>query len=404
MNTHSLKEGEKVAKESVIHLLAIGVLKIVAGMLTGMTVVFADAINTLAAVLGVFASYVGLKLSRKSADKHFEYGYHRVETFAALLVSLGIIYLGCVMVGKSVDILNAQQAGSFRPIAIITTILAMIHSYRLSRKLGNAGKKTNSLSLMANARNKRMDLFAGFGVLISIAANYNNIPYVEGIVSIVISIIILKEGLFSTKESLFFLLDYWDNPLLSRKIKKILRNERDIVTGVNKVRLRRAGAFIFGEAFVDINPFSGIRNLREELDILEQKICSINPYIKDFAIFTHVSRVDKILVAIPIKNKKRNELNSEVATNLKETNAYLFVKLHDRKIGKPYVKTLSAKQKTLDELDEFLKKEKINILVDNKLNSIVYFNLRETHQVFIYPNFPDIRTAKQVLDLMLIDT
>ncbi|MFA7685823.1 MAG: cation diffusion facilitator family transporter [Candidatus Gracilibacteria bacterium] len=402
MNTHALKEGEKLAKESAIQLLVLGCIKVFVGLLTGMTVVFADAINTLATVLGIFASYIGLKLSRRGADKHFEYGYHRIETFAAFLVSLGIVYLGYVMISKSIATIGESEAGSFRPFAITTTILVMIHSYRLSKTLKKVGEKTNSLSLIANSRNKKMELFAGVGVLISIIANYNNVPYIEGTVSIVISLIILKEGLSSTKESLFFLLDYWDDPILSHKIKKALRHEKDIVLRVNKVRLRRAGAFIFGEAFIDINPFAGIRDLREELEILEQKICSINPHIKDFAIFTHVSNVDKVLIAIPIKNKK--DLNSEIASNLKETCAYLFVTLHDKKIGRHRIKALAESQKNLIELDEFLTKEKINILVDNKLSSLVYFNLRETHHVVIYPNFPDIKTVKQILELMLIDT
>jgi cation diffusion facilitator family transporter len=402
MNTHALMEGEKLAKTSATHLLIFGGVKLLAGLVTGMTVIFADAINTLATVLAIFASYIGLKLSRRTADKHFEYGYHRIETFAAFLVSLGIVYLGYVMLSKSIVTIGETAAGSFRPFAITTTVLAMIHSYRLSKELKKMGEKTNSLSLMANARSKKMELFAGLGVLISIIANYNNIPYVEGTVSVVISLIILKEGLSSTKESLFFLLDYWDDPILSHKIKKALRHEKDLVLRVNKVRLRRAGAFIFGEAFIDINPFAGIRDLREELEILEQNICSMNSHIKDFAIFTHVSNVDKVLIAIPIKKKK--DLNSEIAANLKETVAYLFVTLHNKKIGKHRVKDLAESQKNIIGLDEFLTKEKINILVDNKLSSLVYFNLRETHHIVIYPNFPDIKTVKQILDLMLIDT
>ena len=40
---------------------------------------------------------------------------------------------------------------------------------------------------------------------------------------------------------------------------------------VKKLRLRRAGNFIFGESFVEINPFAGIEDLREELDLLQGK-------------------------------------------------------------------------------------------------------------------------------------
>jgi cation diffusion facilitator family transporter len=402
MNTNALKEGMNVAKKSLIYLLILGILKLTAGILTGMTVVTADAVKSFASTLGIFASYIGLKLSRKNADKNFEYGYHKIETFAALLVSIGIVYLGGVMLYRSIGTLDSSPVGNFRLVAIITTILAILHSYRLSAELKVAGQKTNSLSLLVNAKTKQMDLIAGVAVLISILANYDRIPYVEGIVSIVISLIILKEGLFSTKESLFFLLDYWDDPSLSRKIRKILSKEKDIVMRINKIRLRRAGTLIFGEAFIDINQFAGIQDLREETNILEEKICKINPYIKDFAIFTHISKAEKMLIAVPIK--KDLGLNSEIAPNLKETHAYLFVTLHDRKIGKPYVKELGENQKSFMALNGFLKSEKINILVDNKLSSLIYFNLRETHHILIYPSFPDVKKVKQMLDLMLIDT
>lgn len=402
MNNHPLKEGENLAKESAIHSLIFGGIKVFAGFITGMTVVLADGINTLASALGIFASYIGLKFSRKSADKHFEYGYHRIETFAAFIVSVGIVVLGYIMLIKSISVINNTEEGSFRPFALTLTVVTMIYSYRLAKRFKKAGEKTNSLSLLANAKNKKMAFFAEMGVLISIIANYNNIPYVEGGVSILISLIVLKEGLFSTKESLFFLLDYWDDPILSNKIKKALRHEKDIVLRVNKVRLRRAGAFIFGEAFIDINQFAGIRNFKEELDILESKICEMNPYIKDFVIFTHVSSEEKVVVAIPVKNKRL--LHSEIAKNLKETVAYLFVTLNNKKVGKPHIEKLPTSSKNPVALVEFLTQRKLNILVDNKLGSLVYFNLRETHHIVIYPNFPDVRTVEQILELMLIDT
>lgn len=402
MNTNTLKEGEKTALDGVIHLLITALLKILAGFVTGMTVVLADAIKTLAEALGVFASYVGLKLSRKSADKHFEYGYHRMETFAAFLISIGIFYLGWVMLIKGLNTLNLTQQGLFRPFAIATTILAVIDSYGLSKRFKQVGEKTNALSLLTNARNKKIDIFIGIAVLASITANYNNIPYVEGIISIIISLFIIKEGFSSTKESLFFLLDYWDDPILSRKIKNILHKEKEIVVRVNKVRLRRAGTFIFGEAFIDINPFAEMKDLKAELNILERKICEINPHIKDFVIFTHISKSEKIKVAIPIQSGEN--LDAKIAQTLKDTNAYIFVEINERKVGKFYVKKLSTDQKNVIALDEFIKEEKPNILVDNRLSSLVYFNLRETHHVLVYPNFPDVKTANQILELMLIDT
>jgi len=401
MQNNALLEGERVAKVSIFRFLLLGMLKLTVGLFTGLTVIIADSISTFADTLGVFASYIGLRLSRKTADEHFKYGYYKIETFAALLISLGIIYVGSLILIRSIDTFNLAPTGQHRIYAIFMTIMAIISSYFLFKSLKKAGDAANSLSLIASAQDKKMDVFAGFAVLISIIANYNSIPYVEGIVSGIISLLILKVGIFSAKESLFFLLDYWDDPIMSRKIKKILTSEKDLIINVKRLKLRRAGTFVFGQAFVEINPFAGIQDLREELNFLQQKIESINPYIKDFVIYSHIPKSDKIKIAIPITKGK--DLNAKVASTLKSTTAYLFVEIRDNKVGKFYTKKLAIQQKNPVEFSNFLKDEKINVLIDNRLNSLIYYNLRRTHHVLIYPNFSDIHKAKDTLKLFLID-
>lgn len=402
MNKTALKEGEKVSKYAMGSLLLLGTLKLAAGLLTGMNVIIADAISTFADTLGLFASYFGLRLSRKSADKKFEYGYYKIETFAALLVSLGTIYAGYAILSKAINNIGVLKEGVHKPFAITATIIAIAFSIRLYKKLKRTGEKVNSLSLLANARDKKMDVFAGFIVLVSIVANYQQIPYVESVVTILISLLILKVGLSSTKESLFFLLDYWDNPSLVRKIRKEFRKEKDLITRVNKIRLRRAGTFIFGEAFVELNPFAGIKDLREELDLLKDKIMKLDPYIRDFPIYTHITKAENIKIAVPIESGR--SLKAKVASTLKKTSAYLFARVSKGKITDYYVKKLSEKDKEPVEFAEFLKKEKVKIIINNKLHSLIYYNLRRTHHIQIYPNLAGIKTAEEAIKLLLIDT
>jgi cation diffusion facilitator family transporter len=402
MSNVALKEGEEVSKQAIIRLLILGLIKTAAGLITGMSVMIADAISTFADTLGVFASYFGLRLSRKSADEKFEYGYYKIETLAALLVSLGTIYAGYVILNKAIRNIGVLEQASNRPFAITATVIAIIYSIKLWKKLEKTGKKVNSLSLIANANDKKMDVFAGFIVLISIVANYKQIPYVESVVTILIALVILKVGLFSAKESLFFLLDYWNDPILLRKIKKVFRKEKTLITKVNKIRLRRAGTFVFGEAFVELNPYAGIEDLREALDLLKGKIMELDPYIKDFPIYTHISKAKNVKIAIPIKTGR--SLKAKTASNLKETKAYLFARISKGNITNFYIRKLSAKDKKPVEFANFLKKEKVKIIVNNKLHSLIYYNLRRTHHILIYPNLSGIKTAGETIKLLLIDT
>ncbi|MFC1615980.1 cation diffusion facilitator family transporter [Patescibacteria group bacterium] len=402
MNKTALIHGEKVAKHAIIHLIVLGCIKTVVGLVTGMTVIMADAISSFADTLSVFASYIGLRLSRKSANKNFEYGYYKVETFMALIISFSIIYLAYEIFMRSLETFSNPSEGQFRYFAIIATMAAIVHSVRLSKKLQDAGRKVNSLSLIASGKDKFMDVFAGFAIIASVLANYQGVPYIEGVISMIISLIILKEGLLTGKESLFYLLDYWNDPILTRKIRKIFREEKDLIVKVKKLRLRRAGTFIFGQAFVEINPFAGIQDLREELDLLQEKIKSLNPYIKDFSIFSHISKSEVVKIAVPIKSGQN--LDAKIASTLKETSAYLFANIKKSKVESFYIKKLSKENKKTIEIAEFLKHEKVNILIDNKLSSLVYYNLRRTHHILIYPNFSDIKTAGDTIKLLMIDT
>lgn len=401
MNTHALKAGEDAAKKSIIELVAIAGLKITVGLLSGMTVIVADGINSLSDTLGLFASYIGLHLSRKHSNKNFGYGYYKIETMAALIVSIGILYLGYIMAQQAIGIFQNPVQGKFVTFAITASVIALFHSKKLERRLRTAAVKTNSQSLLANARDKKVDFYAQLAVLASVIANYQGIPYVEAFVTMIIAIVISKEGFLSAKESIYFLLDYWNDPKLTRKIKKIFNQEKDLIVKVKKLRLRRAGTFIFGEAFVEINPYAGMQDLREELDLLAEKIKESNSYIKDFSIYSHISKDQKVKVAVPIKSGRG--LAATVANNFRQTEAYLFATLRNGKITDHYVKRLPQLDKNLTELTAFFEKEKINILIDNKLSSLVYYQLRRAHHILIYPNFSDIKKVRQTLELLVID-
>jgi len=401
MNKKGTLEVEKVLKFHIGMIIGVASLQMLAGLFTGMTVVIADAVRRFSSVLDLFAAYIGIKISKKDANKNFEYGYHKIETFAALLVSLGILYIGYLMLVQSINAFKIQGFSLGHAFVITTTIISIQYYYRLSKRLEKAANESNSPVLLVSSKNEKINLVIGLAVLLSIVANYKQVPYVEGIISTIISLGILKEGLSSTKQSLFFLLDYWDDPVLFTKIKETILKEKDIVMTVKRLRLRRAGSLIFGEAFIEMNPFAGVEDLRAELDNLKERIKQLNPYIKDFAIYSHIPKSNNFLVAFPIKRIAK--INSEIAKNLEETKAYLFVKINEDKIEKIYMKKMKDTDKNSIKLAEFLNKEKVNIVINNGLPSLVYYNLRRTHQILIYPSFSDVPTVQKMLGLLLID-
>lgn len=398
-----IKEGEILARNSLITLIFVALIKGIAGFMTGIVVLLVDALSSVADVLSLFASYIGLRLTLKRKGKGFKYGYYKVETFAALVVAITILYLGYKVIRESINRLTNPTPGHYTLVGIGAVLVSIIFSIQLARQLTKAGEKANSLSLINNAKDKKMDVISAFAVLAGIIANHFRVPYMEGIIGIVLSLFIIKVGVQSAKEAIFFLLDYWDDNKLVRKIDDIIKKEGDLVRSVKKIRLRRAGTFIFGEAFVEINPFADMKDLRSDLNKLSAKIKEANEHIRDFSIFEIIPQPKKIKVAIPVKGN--NGLNSQIATEMEDMKYYIFVDIVNGKIKGYKAKKFTFKEpKDYITIANLLKQEKVNILINSDLNSLLYYELQHIHHIAIYPNFSNIDKVKDTIKLLLIDT
>jgi cation diffusion facilitator family transporter len=398
-----IREGEIIARNSLFVLIFVASIKAAAGFATGMVVLLADALASVTDILSLFASYIGLKLSRQGKTKGFQYGYYKVETFMALVVSVMILYLGYKIIRESINRLADPSPGQYTLIGVAAVLISIGFSLRLAGKLTRAAEKANSISLMNNAKDKKMDVVSSVAVLAGIIANHFEIPYLEGTVGILISLIILKVGLYSAKEAVFFLLDYWDDYTLLHKIKKVLLKEGDLVKRVKKIRLRRAGTFIFGEAFLEVNPFADMKDLRNDLNKLGNKIKEVNEHIRDFSLFEMIPQPKKIRVAIPIIGNRG--LKSQIAEKMGAMTHYVFVDIVNKKIKTHKVEKFTFRKKQdYIEIANLLKKKKVNILINSDLNSLLYYQLQHVHHIAIYPNFSNVDKVEDTLKLLLIDT
>lgn len=394
--------GARSSLIAIARILALCILKAVTGVFTGMVVLIADALASFSDVLGLFASYIGLKISEKSADKGFRYGYYKVETLASLFVSFIILYFGVKIFMDSLEVFYAENNSSNQILGVIVVVVATVQSIYLARSLKKAGKKINSLSLMNCAKDKLIDVYVQFAVLLGIGANFFHIPYLEGSVGMAISIMTLKVGYDSAKESIFFLLDYFDDQELIKKIETTIKKESKIITGIAEIRLRRAGTFIFGEGVIEIDPYSETKDIRDIIKNLSAKIVDLDDYMKHFSILVAIPRPRKIRVAIPVK--KYIGIKSEVATTQKETTAYVFMDIKGKKITDHFMKKFNFKQSDFKKMTDYFVSQKTDIIINSNMHSLLFYNLRHLNHIMIYPNFDNVMDVENTVKLLILDT
>lgn len=399
--SQKLQHGSHVAFVSMVKIFLLAVLKTIVGLTTGMVVLIADALASFADMTALFATYLGLRISQKSEDKGFRYGYYKVETVASLIVSLIIIYLGIKIFFDSLERFQELEESSYQFLGIIMVAISIIESRHMAHKLKHTGNEINSRSLINCGIDKTVDVYVQIAVFAGILANTFHIPYVEGTIGMGISLMTLKVGLESAKESLFFLLDYFDDQKMIDKIRDKIKEKSHIINDIHDIRMRRAGTVIFGEAVLDINPYIEVRDIRNELNRLEHAIENVDEYIQHFSLLIAIPHPRKIRVALPVRNKK--DLHSNLADSMVEAKYYLFVDISAGKIKKFYFKEFNFNPSDFGGIVEFFEKERINVIINNNMHSLLYYNLRHLKKIQIYPNFNNVDDAENTIKLLMID-
>lgn len=395
----NLKDATRVARNSLILIFFLTLMKAFGGYVTNIVALIGDAVGSFADIIASTGIYAGLKLSQKKATGTFQYGFHRVETLVSLLISILILYLGYQISITSFERFFVKAETGAHSIGIITaivSIVASIFSFKYQKKMG---EKINSNALLASAYDKRNDALVSIGVLGSVVADKFQIPYIEGGIGMGIALLIFWSGLKYGKEALLALLDAWNEPGVESQIRSILEKSR-MVTAVKKIRLRHVGTFIYGEAFLEINPFTDLKDLRSEIHRLDRKIEEQVSHLGDLVLYIDPPVPEYAKVAIPIS--KENGLHSEIIEDPEKEFQFFIVEIRGGGIQNFYSLPDVFKISDIGKIARFLKKECVNILISSLIRPLLYYNLR-LNNIKVYPHFLDVKDVENTVKLLLLD-
>lgn len=397
----NLKYGQKVARNSMFILIGLTIIKAYGGYISNAVSLLGDAASSFADMIGMIAIYIGLTLSLRPPSKRFRYGYHRIETFISLVIAGMTSYFGYKILRESIarlandtqaepDLAFVGIAAAF--ISIGVSIFAYVYQQKIALKI-------NSQALLASSKDKRNDAFVSSGVLIGLVTNIVGIPSLEKFIGIGISLLVLFTGLKEVRDSLLYLFDYWDEPNITEKVRRIIKDSK-IVTGIKNIRLRHAGTFIFGEAFLEINPFTDINDLRDEIHRLERIVDRKIPHLGDFVFYVDPPKPQKMVIALPVKNT--NGLESELACTEETPFYFLLAEIRGKKIVSFSVSKETYYFREAAKITKFLKDHRVNIFISSHVQTLLFYPLRLAN-IRIYPQFTNVTDAKHTLKLLLLE-
>jgi len=256
---------------SIVINLLLFVVKIVLGLSVKSVSLIADAVHTLADSGTSAVVIIGFKIARKPSDKEHPFGHGRMESVAALVVSVLLFMAGVELVEKSIHAI-VKPHSSTAPVSVILVILATIVIKELmSRFSYQLGEIIDSQALKADALHHRSDVIATTLVVVALIATrfgYNNI---DGVMGVGVSLIIVYSAFSIAKEAI--------NPLLGeasskKEIKEIetLAKAHEGVLGVHDVIFHKYGQTSIISLHIEVSDKDSVFELHNLSEEVEQEI------------------------------------------------------------------------------------------------------------------------------------
>jgi len=393
-----LKQGRKVAFMATFITLALAVIKAVVGYLFGSEVLIADAFHSGADLLAIFASGFGLWLASKQKTAKFPYGLFKAETLVSFFIGAGIIWAGVELVRDGYHkLFYVSEARGFPILPIIASSISIVVAYFLARKEKKVGRAINSQSLMINASESFLDIFVSMVVLIGIILSYLRIPYGEGAIIIIISILIFRLGFKNVWISLLVLMDANLEPQLQTEIEDKI-NKIYGVKGVGDIKIRQSGPFKMIECKIATSPTLPLFKAHELADTVEDYIKRNYKHIE--SVFIHIEPAKERIITAIIPVKDISDINSRVHGHFGRAPYFIILKMGEEDeieiedfYSNPF---LGAKKHVGIKVIKAVIDYKLDVLFTNRIGEISFHTLKDNF-VDIYQIEADT-TVKEVIE------
>ncbi|MFI3252655.1 MAG: cation diffusion facilitator family transporter [bacterium] len=291
-------------------------IKLIIGLFSNSISVIGDAINNLTDMGSAVVSLLGFKISSKPADKEHPFGHQRAEYIAGLIISIVIIVVGIEVFSNSIQKIINNDNTNYSYVTVIVLIVSIILKVMLAIYNFKIGKKINSITLIATAKDSLNDVISTTVILISAIVSLLFKVNIDGYVGVFVSLFILYSGICLVKETV--------NPLLGEKVSNDLIieitkfiNSNDNILGVHDVVAHMYGPNnIFMSLHAEVDATKNILDIHTVIDNIEFEIK--NKY--NVSLVIHMDPVD-------LNCNVTSDYRKKISSHLKSINEY--ISFHD---------------------------------------------------------------------------
>ena len=200
------------------------IFEFIGGIFTNSISIISDSIHDFADAISIGVSYILEKVSKKTSNKRYTYGYLRYSVLGAFITTI-------ILLGGSIFIIYNAIKRIINPVEInyngiiIFAIVGVIVNF-IAAKITNHGHSLNQKSINLHMLE---DLFGWIIVLVgAIVMKFTNFSIIDSMLSILLAIFILINALKNLINVINIFLEKVPNNISIDKIKQELEDIEDV--------------------------------------------------------------------------------------------------------------------------------------------------------------------------------
>jgi len=245
------------------------ITKLVAWYLTGSVAILTDAlestVNVVAGLIGVYSLYV----SAKPRDKDHPYGHGKAEFISAAVEGTLITVAGFVIIYEAINNLVHPHVIQKLDYGIILVAATAIINYIAGSICVRAGKKNNSLALIASGKHLQTDTYSTIGIIVGlIIIYYTRIAWVDSAVAILFAFIIMFTGYKIVRTSIAGIMDEANEELIKKMVALLNNNRRENWIDLHNLRIIQYGSTLHVDCHLTVPWYLNVHEAHREIDEL----------------------------------------------------------------------------------------------------------------------------------------
>ncbi len=206
--------------------LVITVVEIAGSILSGSIALLSDALHNLSDTFATFIAYMATLIGRRDANPKKTFGYKRIEILAALFNAVILVVMSVFLIKEAYERLNDPRPVNSMIMIVVAMIGLLANLYAVVILKKDVHKSINVraayVHLIGDALSSVMVLVGG------ILIQFWEIYWVDPIITVLISVYIIREGFVILKESVNILMQSTPDHLDLEKVRKRVEEDPEI--------------------------------------------------------------------------------------------------------------------------------------------------------------------------------